>query len=120
MTDTTITIHSKTSCGYCDEARAFLASQDIPFTEIKHDDDAERAAMYDRLGLVGRARTVPQTVISSGGDDFLISGSVDLRLSGIQSLFGGVDNSIYRPAPSVVVTETAGMVVAEEGHSCCE
>ncbi len=35
-----VTMHSKSDCPYSDEARAFLTGHAIPFTEIRHDDDA--------------------------------------------------------------------------------
>jgi glutaredoxin 3 len=118
--DVTITINSKTSCPFCDDAKAFLSGQGIPFEEIKYDDDAARNALYDRLGLVGDQRRVPQVMLGYAGELMRIGGARELRMSGIQSLFGLTAIAATLLAPTSAVTETAGMVVAEEGHSCCE
>jgi glutaredoxin 3 len=116
----TVTIHSKSDCPFCEQARAFLGVHGIPFTETKHDDVAERNAMYDRLGLVAKDRTVPQVIINDGEQDYLVGGARALAISGIQSLFGGHRVVLTPVAASARVTETADMVVAAEGHSCCE
>jgi glutaredoxin 3 len=118
--DVTITVNSKTDCPFCDDAKAFLADLGIPFVEAKYDDDAARNAMYDRLGLIGVQRRVPQVVLIYEGEHLRIGGAGELRASGIQSLFGLATITARAPAESPVVTDTAGMVVAEEGHSCCE
>ena len=84
------------------------------------DDDDARAALYDRLGLVGDQRRVPQVMLTYAGEHMRIGGAHELRMSGVQSLFGPTTIAAIVPAPSTVVMETAGMVVAEEGHACCE
>jgi glutaredoxin len=118
--DVTITINSKTNCPFCEDAKAFLSSQGIPFVETKFDDDDARNALYDRLGLVGDQRRVPQVMLTYAGEHMRIGGAHQLRMSGVQSLFGPTIIAARVPAPSAVVIETAGMVVAEEGHACCE
>jgi glutaredoxin len=91
----TITMHSKNGCGYCDTSRAWLDANAIAHTETKYDDDAARAAMYDRLGLVGGARTVPQFVLTADGVDYLISGAKDLMQTGVESLFAKLPSSLF-------------------------
>ena len=118
--DVTITINSKTNCPFCEDARAFLSSHGIPFVETKIDDDDARAALYDRLGLAGDQRRVPQVMLTYAGEHMRIGGARELRTSGVQSLFGPTTIAARVPAPSVVVIETAGMVVVEEGQACCE
>lgn len=58
-----IEVHSKTGCRHCVMAKQWLDDRDIPFALHVYDDDGERAAMYDRLGLEGRNRSVPQIVV---------------------------------------------------------
>jgi glutaredoxin len=118
--DVTITINSRTNGPFCDDAKAFLSGQGIPFVEAKYDDDDARNVLYDRLGLVGDQRRVPQVVLTYAGEHLRIGGAHELRVSGVQSLFGLTTIAAGVPAPSAMVMETAGMVVAEEGHTCCE
>lgn len=59
-----VTILSKTDCPSCKRAKEWLASAGIEYAEEVYDDFAERQAMYDRLGLVGTERTVPQITVS--------------------------------------------------------
>ena len=116
----TITINSKTNCPFFEDAKAFLSSHGIPFVETKIDDGDARAALYDRLGLVGGQRRVPQVMLTYAGEHMRIGGAHELRMSGVQSLFGPTIIAARVPAPSAVVIETAGMVVVEEGQACCE
>jgi glutaredoxin 3 len=118
--DVTITINSKTNCPFCEDAKAFLSSHGIPFVETKIDDDDARNALYDRLGLAGDQRRVPQVMLTYAGEHMRIGGARELRMSGVQSLFGPATIAARVPASSAVVSETAGMVVADEGHACCE
>ena len=55
-----ITIYTKTICPYCQMAKQYLTEHNVPYTEVLYDDDQARQAMYDKLGLVGSQRTVPQ------------------------------------------------------------
>ena len=67
-----IVMYSTGWCPYCVRARALLERKDLPFREIKIDEDpAERDAMLARSG--GR-RTVPQIFVGDhhvGGFDDL-------------------------------------------------
>jgi hypothetical protein len=81
-------------CQYCTEAKAFLAKRNIPYTEYSHPDKEERQQFYDRLGIVGKERTMPQNfvyVLDSADFDnyehYRIGGAYALRMSGIESLF---------------------------------
>ena len=58
-----IQVYSKTTCPYCQKAKEYLSLNGIPYEEIVQDSDIERNAMYDRFGLVGMQRTVPQVVV---------------------------------------------------------
>jgi glutaredoxin 3 len=86
--DVTITINSKTNCPFCEDAKVFLSSHGIPFVETKIDDDDARNALYDRLGLAGDQRRVPQVMLTYAGEHMRIGGARELRMSGVQSLFG--------------------------------
>jgi glutaredoxin len=116
---TEVIIHSKDGCPFCDEARAFMTGNAVPFTEVKHNDPAARAAMYDGFGLTGTQRTVPQVVVMDDGEAYRIGGAQALRISGIGSLF-------HRQAVGAPVAVSAraepvnGVYVADEGHPCCE
>lgn len=78
--DTIIEIHSKAGCPFCDRAKALLAQKGLAYTEIRHDDDVERQAFYDRLGLAGAERTVPQVILIDGqsGERFRVGGYREL------------------------------------------
>lgn len=80
-----VTVKSKDGCPFCVKAKEWLAGNNIAYVEERYDDANERQKMYDRLGLVGSARTVPQIVVSYGnGDDRLIQGYDRLIISGIE------------------------------------
>lgn len=71
-------IYSKDNCPYCQNAVKLLTEQGYPHNVVKLNDTEERNAMYDRFGLVGKLRTVPQIVaVSSYGEDH-IGGYEDL------------------------------------------
>jgi glutaredoxin 3 len=74
-----IEVHSKTDCPYCVKAKAWLNERGIPFELFVYDDELERQQMYDRLGLVGSQRTVPQIVV----DGMRIGGYTDLTKSDV-------------------------------------
>jgi glutaredoxin len=74
-----IEVHSKTNCPFCKKAKLYLSRHNIPFEEYVYDDDKERFSMYDRFGLVGDQRTVPQIVVLENDGTFSrIGGFVDL------------------------------------------
>lgn len=81
---TAVELHTKTDCPWCDMAKEFLASRNIPFTTIVHDDDAGRRAFYAQHGC----STVPQVIVVDDGVPFRIDGYAALTLSGIDSLLG--------------------------------
>jgi glutaredoxin 3 len=66
-----VIIYSTQQCPYCDQARALFDRKNIPYTEIKIDQDpAQRDEMVKRSGR----RTVPQIFINDhhvGGCDDL-------------------------------------------------
>jgi glutaredoxin len=74
-------------CPHCDAAKAWLAYSGIPFTEVSLS-QGDRQALYDRLGLEGTARTVPQIEITDvTGTTELIGDSKALFVSGIEGLW---------------------------------
>lgn len=85
--DVSVEVHSKADCPHCAAVKEWLAGQGIPFTEHRHDDDAERQVFYDGLGLVGPARTVPQVILVDGTDRYRLGGNQATRVSGVESLF---------------------------------
>lgn len=127
MTQATIDMLSKSDCPYCDTSRAWLEAHgmDIYTTEVKYDDPAARAAMYDRLGLTGAARTVPQFILNTDhGETYLISGTrgtKGLMEQGLESLFGKVPVAAVQPAMSVVVgADAVGVAAFEPTCESCE
>ena len=56
-----VTVYSTAHCGYCNMAKTKLDQWDIPFDEVRIDNDA--AAMKEFATLTNGARTVPQIVI---------------------------------------------------------
>jgi len=87
-----LTLNTKTGCPWCERAKAWLTERGIRFDTVLHDDDAERQALYDRLGLTGSARTVPQAVLEADGESqsavkWAESGRV-LRFLGAWEVFG--------------------------------
>ena len=51
-----LTVYSKNHCPFCDQAKALLNSKNIPFEEVKIDEDADARAFVVSEGH----RTVPQ------------------------------------------------------------
>jgi glutaredoxin len=77
-----IEVHSKTDCPYCVKAKLWLTDRNIPFDLFVYDDESERAAMYDRLGL-DTGRTVPQIIV----DGVRLGGYTDLLNSDVEDRF---------------------------------
>jgi glutaredoxin len=68
-----LTIYSKAQCTYCDQAKALLKSKDIPFTEVRIDEDQSAREFIVSEGH----RTVPQ--IYKDGKLFVKGGFQGLR-----------------------------------------
>lgn len=51
-----LTVYSKNHCAFCDQAKALLKNKNIPFEEIKIDEDADARTFVLSEGH----RTVPQ------------------------------------------------------------
>lgn len=86
-----IEVHSREGCPHCVSVREFLTEKGLTFVEVKHDDEQERQAFYDSLGLVNMegqppARTVPQVIVVAAGSRFRIGGAKETMNSGIESL----------------------------------
>ena len=79
-----IEVHSRDGCPYCVKAVDWLTERSIPFTEIKHNDYAERQTFYDSLGLVGGDRTVPQVIVETDAGRERVGGYTQLVRSGLQ------------------------------------
>jgi glutaredoxin 3 len=77
-----ITIFTKTICPYCQMAKQYLTEQGLAYTEVLYDDDQARQSMYDKLGLIGSQRTVPQIF----ADNERIGGYSDLLRRGLPSV----------------------------------
>lgn len=115
MTNPIITMHSKNNCPHCDTARAFFTTHAIPFAEIKHDDDADRNGLYDILGLVGNARSVPQILLrDTDGAVLHMGGAKQLLISGLPSLFMDL-KAVHVP---VAVSIAVGDVAVEDDGVC--
>jgi glutaredoxin len=57
-----ITVYSKSACPQCDSAKMLLKTRDMPFEEIRIDDEAERLAFFERCGP--SVRQMPQVFIN--------------------------------------------------------
>ena len=56
-----VTVYSTAHCGFCSIAKTKLDQWDIPFDEVRIDNDA--AAMKQFAEVTNGARTVPQIII---------------------------------------------------------
>ena len=45
-----IVVYSKSACPQCESAKMLLKSRNLPFEEVKIDDEAERLAFYAKCG----------------------------------------------------------------------
>ena len=68
-----IVVYSKSACPQCDSARMLLKSRNLPFEEVKIDDEAERLAFYAKCGP--SVRQMPQVFI----DDQRVGGVAGLQ-----------------------------------------
>jgi glutaredoxin len=68
-----LTVYGKANCPFCDQTKALLKSKDIPFTEVRIDEDA---TAKDFIIAEGH-RTVPQ--IYKDGQLFVQGGFTGLR-----------------------------------------
>ena len=80
-----VTIYTKSTCGYCQMAKALLAQKSVPFTEIDVSDPVGQRAMAAKAGR----SSVPQIYIGAthvGGCDELHAleraGRLDALLAG--------------------------------------
>ncbi len=117
-----VTMFSKDDCPACASAAAFFEAHVIDRTEIKLNDRADRLALYDRFGLQGTDRTVPQIVLTDPwGDTYRIGGAHELTMSGLQSLFVNVPSSLGTSATAVrVASEIAAAEAENAGGEVCE
>jgi len=67
-----VTIYTKQFCSYCNSAKVLLASKNIPFTELKLDEDFTRNNL---LEMFPSAKTFPVIVV----DGFNIGGFEQLH-----------------------------------------
>jgi glutaredoxin len=66
-------------------AKDYLAEHGLGYFEHLYDDDDARREMYDRLGLEGGERTVPQIFVAQTGCSERIGGYDDLVRSDLMS-----------------------------------
>ena len=78
-----IVVHSMEGCPHCMAVKEYLARVGVPFTEQKHDNVVDRLHLYDRWGLVGEERTMPQVFVLQGEESERIGGAADTMSSGI-------------------------------------
>ena len=67
-----VTVYSTAACSICERAKTMLGKWNIPYREIRIDEDRE--SMNEFVRVTGGARTVPQIFI----DDRLIGGFSEL------------------------------------------
>ena len=85
MDGISVEIHSKDDCIFCTRAKEWLGARGIAYEETRHDDQAERNAFYDSLGLKGKDRSVPQMFLvdTASGDRTYVGGFSELENSGL-------------------------------------
>lgn len=76
-------LYTKSICPYCHMAKDYLLKHNIRYEETLYDDYHERQQMYDRLGLEGVRRSVPQIFLVEGSEQRRIGGYSDLLQSDI-------------------------------------
>lgn len=57
-----IVVYSKSACPQCESAKMLLKSRNLPFEEVKIDDEAERLAFYAKCGP--SVRQMPQVFVN--------------------------------------------------------
>jgi glutaredoxin-like YruB-family protein len=71
MVNKSITVFTGPGCQYCVQVKKYLASKEIPFTEVDVSLDEEKAnAMVERSGMMG----LPQLWI---GDDVVVGYNIE-------------------------------------------
>lgn len=75
-----LTIYSKSACQFCDQAKALLKSKNVPFTEVRIDEDQAAREFIVSEGH----RSVPQ--IYKDGKLFVKGGFQGLRALNEQEL----------------------------------
>lgn len=94
-------------CVFCWRAQQWLMFRGIPFLEVRLDKE-QRQKFYDRMGLVGNKRTVPQVTTrdDEGGNEDRIGGYEELVNSRLETLFGrGLPLPRQVPSPSYEVVK---------------
>lgn len=79
-----VKIYSTGTCPFCDKAKALLKKWQIPFDEVRIDQD--QAGLREMLEVTNHARTVPQIVVDGkaiGGLDDLTELHMDGELKGL-------------------------------------
>ncbi|MGW0823144.1 mycoredoxin [Streptomyces sp. NPDC002845] len=59
-----VTVYSTTVCGYCDRLKKQLDRENIPYTEIDIEQDAEAAALVEKVN--NGNQVVPTVVFADG------------------------------------------------------
>ena len=75
-----LTLYTKNNCGYCLQAKAMLKNNDIPYTEVNIEEDAEAIAFVVDEGH----RTMPQ--IYQNDKLFVEGGFTGLRDLGVDAI----------------------------------
>lgn len=79
-----VKIYSTGTCPFCDKAKTLLKKWEIPFDEVRIDQDD--AGLLEMQNVTNHARTVPQIVIDGkaiGGLDDLTELHMDGELDGL-------------------------------------
>lgn len=56
-----IVVYSKSACPQCESAKMLLKARNLPFQEVRIDDETERLAFYEKCGP--SVRQMPQVFI---------------------------------------------------------
>lgn len=75
-----LTLYTKNNCGYCLQAKAMLKNNDIPYTEVNIEEDAEAMTFVVSEGH----RTMPQ--IYQNDKLFVEGGFTGLRDLGVDAI----------------------------------
>jgi glutaredoxin len=81
------TVYSKPACPFCDQAKALLEQQGLPYDEVVLDvgqpklEGVSYISRDELLARIPNARTMPQIVHSTESASLIIGGYTDLKRS---------------------------------------
>ena len=74
-----VTIYSRSGCGYCDEAKRVLNEERIPYVEIDLSNEADRHNFFVERGFEREDQTMPKIYDTSENDEKYIGGCKEFK-----------------------------------------